>query len=572
MAVARPVRQVPLISVCACVLALACSPGASTAARLSRSADSPPSHPKVLNIGVSTELPQLGVLASESTGGWTDLTELHTSSLTTPDTATTRSIGRLAEKVPTIDDGSISLLADGKMRVVYHLRPNVTWQDGAPFSAQDLVFTHTFLLDPGLPVYQRDTVRLIESIEAPDDLTAVFTFAHPFFRGGDLSARDFWPHPHHLLEAAFNRYRSTANADEVISIPYWTSDYVNLGPFRVTAFDPGEGVTFQVYPGFFLGRPKVDTIHVRPFRDENALFANLLAGSIDLFPELALHPELAAELKGRWDQSGDGTVRSLAGTTSFLVPQWRPSVITEPANLDIRVRQALYYAIDRDAFPHELVQPAWSLLPPPHPLYEATKDGLRRYAYDPARARALLADTGWTPGPDGMLRNNTDGRRFQNRISAVASGRLWEVATYADAWRRVGVEVEEGQVSPAQSRDLQFRALYPSWEASSSGYGDMVLNRLTGPAASEENRWSGNRGGYDDPVAQQLIGRYLASMAVPEQLQAMRDLSDFVVTNLPVLLTFYSNNYNGQRKGVTALEDAPLPNRGSRNAHLWDIA
>ncbi|HEY3117654.1 MAG TPA: ABC transporter substrate-binding protein, partial [Chloroflexota bacterium] len=344
MALATLLRQVPLFGACVCLLAVSCAPGASPVARTGEAVTNPPSQPKVLNIGVSTELPQLGVLASESTGGWTDLTELHTSSLTTPDTASSKSIGRLAEKVPSIDDASISLLADGKMRVVYHLRPNVTWQDGAPFSAQDLVFSHRFLLDPGLPVYQRDTVRLIESVEAPDDLTAVFTFAHPFFRGADLSARDFWPHPRHLLEIAFNRYRATANADEMISLPYWTSSYVNLGPFRVTAFDPGEGVTFQAYPGFFLGRPKVDTIHVRPFRDENALFANLLAGSIDLFPELALHPELAAELKGRWEQSGDGAVRPLAGTSSFLVPQWRPSVITEPANLDVRVRQALYHA------------------------------------------------------------------------------------------------------------------------------------------------------------------------------------------------------------------------------------
>ena len=100
----------------------------------------------------------------------------------------------------------------------------------------------------------------------------------------------------------------------------------------------------------------------------------------------------------------------------------------------------------------------------------------------------------------------------------------------------------------------------------------MVLGRLTGPAASAENRWSGNRGGYDDSLAQQLIARYFASMAVPEQLQAMRDLSDFVATNLPVLISFYSNNYNGQRNGITALDDAPLPNRGSRNAHLWDRA
>lgn len=559
-----------LALVALCVVGLtAC---ASAAPGSGGAAPSAPAKPKVLTMGVSTELPVLGVFAATSTGGWTTLTELHTAGLVTPDARTPQPIGRLAETVPSVDDGSISLLPDGRMRVVYRLRHGVTWQDGAPFTAQDLVFSERFLLDQGLPVYLRDSAKQIASIEAPDDWTAVFNFAHPYFLGGVLGPRDFWPQPRHLLEQPYNRYLATGSPEEVINLAYWTSEYVNLGPFRVTSFDPGEGITFQAYEGYFLGRPKVDTLHVQVFRDENTLFANLLAGSVDLFPEPALHAELAAELKDQWEAKGLGTIRTLPGTTSFLAPQWRPGVQSEAANLDARVRQALYQAIDRDALPADLVQQAWSLLPPGHPLHDATKDGLRRYPYDPGRARALLEEVGWTLGSDGMLRNNSDGRRFQNRISTVATGRLWEVATYADAWRRMGIEVEEAQVAPAQSRDLQYRALYPSWEASSSSYGDGILGRLTGPAAGPENAWSGNRGGYDDPVAQDLIARYYASISQPDQFQAMRGLSELVATQLPLLISYYGTYYNGVRKGVRALDDvAAKQDTSSRNAHLWDV-
>ena len=68
----------------------------------------------------------------------------------------------------------------------------------------------------------------------------------------------------------------------------------------------------------------------------------------------------------------------------------------------------------------------------------------------------------------------------------------------------------------AQSRNLEYRAHYPSWEATSAGQGDGILSRVQGPAASAENRWAGNRGGYEEPAAQQLLARYYSSLTDAE--------------------------------------------------------
>ncbi len=551
-----------------------CAPSASS----SRDAQpQTPARAKVLTIGVTTQIQVMGVFAGGSTGGWTTLNEVHSNGLVTSDVDAPRPIGRLAERVPSLEDGSILILPDGKMRVTYHLRRNVTWQDGAPFTAHDLVFSHAFLNDLGLPVARSESARVIERVEATDDWTAVFLFSRPHFLGNQLGPREFWPQPRHLLAEAYDRYLATGNADEVVNLPYWTSGYVHLGPFRVVTFDPGDGVTLQAHEGYFLGRPKLDTIHVRAFRDENTLFANLLAGSVDMFPDPSIHAELGIQLKEQWEATGQGTIHTLLGTTSFLSPQWRPGVQREPANLDVRVRRALYQAVDRDGLP-DVVRPAWSLLPPGDLFYEATRDGFRRYPYDPNRSRAILQELGWTPGPDGILRHSSDGRRFENRISTVASGRLWEVSTFADAWRRIGIEVEEAQVPPSRSRDLEYRALFPSWEASSSGQGDAILARLAGPPASAQNRWSGNRAGYDDPVAQQLLAGYCTSLTEPEQYRAMHEISEFVAEELPLLIFYYSTHHTGVRKGVHALEDVAGGQQSSRpygtysrNAHLWDV-
>jgi ABC-type transport system substrate-binding protein len=154
----------------------------------------------------------------------------------------------------------------------------------------------------------------------------------------------------------------------------------------------------------------------------------------------------------------------------------------------------------------------------------------------------------------------------------VARGRLRPAA---DAWRRIGIEVEERQTSPAQARDLEFRASYPGWDATSAGQGDALLNRLQGPAASAANRWGGNRGGYEDPAAERLLARYYSGLSERERFDAMREISEFVATTLPMLITYYITYHVGARQGVRALEDTSGWEQAygtvTRNAHLWDI-
>jgi peptide/nickel transport system substrate-binding protein len=525
----------------------------------------------------------MGIMGSTTTaGGWMTVTEVHSNGLVTSDVSTRRPVGRLAAKVPSLDDGSIALLPDGRMRVVYQLRQGITWQDGAPFSAQDLTFSYRLNSDAGIPSGQRDTINQMESVEAPDDGTFIIYFKGPYYLGGSLGMRPFWPQPRHLLGEAYERYLTTRNPDEVVNLPYWSADYVHLGPFRLTSFDPAEGMVFEAYDRYFLGRPRVDVVRVRSFADHNTLFSNLLAGSVDMIAENSLNAELGFQLKDRWESTGQGTVHLKRGNTWFLGPQFRPWVQTESANLDPKVRGALYQALDREALSEGLQGgardlAAWSMLPPGDQLYEATKDAYRPFAYDPDRAKAILKDAGWTPGPDGALRHESDGRRYRNALWTVP-GRDREIAAFADYWRRIGIEVEEFTIPAAQVRNLEFRALFPSWESTAQGSGDAILARLEGPAASAATRWVGERGGYEDPRAQRLFEAYRTRLTEREQFEAMKAISDFMVAELPLLILFYKPEHLGVRKGVQAYDDvaggaeaAQAYGTYTRNAHLWDV-
>src|SRR5581483_3620982 len=141
-----------------------------------------------------------------------------------------------------------------------------------------------------------------------DDSTFVVTYKSAYYLCGLLGVREFWALPQHLLGEPYARYQASGNPDEVTNLPYWTSQFVHLGPFRLTSFDPNEGTTYEAYDGYFLGRPKVDEVRIKTFPDAQTLYASILAGAVDIFADTALSTDVGFQLKDQWDASGGGTV------------------------------------------------------------------------------------------------------------------------------------------------------------------------------------------------------------------------------------------------------------------------
>jgi peptide/nickel transport system substrate-binding protein len=215
---------------------------------------------------------------------------------------------------------------------------------------------------------------------------------------------------------------------------------------------------------------------------------------------------------------------------------------------------------------------AYGIVLPGDTLYEAGKDTLRTHTHDPARARAILREVGWSPGDDaGTLRNVSDGRRFRTSITGTQDFDR-NIAAFASYWRQIGLEVEEDIVPASQTRNAEYRAGYPGWQVTSTSYGT-----LRGPAASAQTRWVGNRPGYDDPRFDALVDTFESTISEGERFLAMRAISDYVGAHVALLPVFYPFQYIGVRKGVKALEDhaggmgQSQYGSFSRNAHLWDL-
>lgn len=562
---------------------VACGPATPRAATDAQ-APTAPQRTKVLTLGVTGSVQAISLPGGSSpVGGWVAVTEMHTDGLVTAENSVHKPIGRLAERVPSLDEGTITLRPDGKMRVVFTLRKGITWQDGQPFTAQDLVFSYQLGGPGGLPTSLNDAMEYMASVEAPDPLTFIINYRQPYYLGMALGPLMFWPLPQHLLSEAYGRYQATKNLDEILKEPFWTSGFVSVGAFRLTSFDPGAGLDFQAYENYYLGKPKVDIIHVKIFNDDTTLQTNILAGAVDITPELALRQATGVPLENQWKSNGQGTIRVSANAIRFLDPQWRPAyqweqtVITDP-----RVRTALQHALDIDALSDAVnggnpQLAAWSILPTVDPLYDVTKDTLRPFAYNPGRAKALLQEAGWTPGPDGKVHHSSDGRGFRTSIWA-SLGTDEEIAAYASYWRAVGAEVDEHVNTAAESRDAAARSQFPGFQI----FSGEITNLIGGKAGNAENRWTGNRNGFEDAEGQRLSGAFLASMTLADRARTMKAINEYVLGQMLILPTFYQAVWMATRKGVKAYDDlaggygAHVGANGYwgsfyRNAYLWDV-
>ncbi|MBM2812563.1 MAG: 4-phytase, partial [Chloroflexi bacterium] len=334
-----------------------------------------------------------------STGNMVNYVELHSNGLITTDTSG-KPVPQLARERPSLDTGSIRVQPDGRMTTTYILRNGVTWHDGTPFTAKDFAFGFKAHANPQLPFNDRSAVQQIESVEAPEPLTVLITWRAANYLGDNLGLGILFPLPAHLLDEDY----AAGDVLKFQNLPYWTSDYVHTGPFRLVRFEIGQQAVFGAYDKYFLGRPKVDQVIIREFLDRNAVFAALLSGDVHVTVEL-FDAIQANNLGDRWAQDGGGRLITTQGGASFLAFQFAPEYVNPAEILDVRIRRALFYATERKALSElayaDRLTPggeARSILPLSDRLYPYVADMYADMANDPTRAAQGFAEAGWTRG------------------------------------------------------------------------------------------------------------------------------------------------------------------------------
>jgi peptide/nickel transport system substrate-binding protein len=325
------------------------------------------------------------ILSANTTEGF--INRLTFDTLVMVDGRTKKMVPSLATEVPTPENGGIS--KDG-LTITYHLHDGVKWHDGVPFTSKDVKFSWQAMMNSANNVNARVGYEDVKSVDTPNDTTVVFHLKHKFapfvntvFTDSDNPVCII---PEHLL----------AKYPDVNRVPF-NQQPVGTGPFKLASWVRGDHVELVANDDYFKGKPKLRRIIAREIPDENTSLNALRSHDVDWIFEAS--PQLYKQLK---TMSGINVV--LNDQPQTLGMQMNTS---RPLLADPRVRRAISYAIDKQALVDKntagsaLV--AWADQPPFSWSYEPN---VEKYPHDVAKAKALLAEAGWAPGADGIVRKN----------------------------------------------------------------------------------------------------------------------------------------------------------------------
>ncbi|MDQ5988273.1 MAG: Oligopeptide-binding protein AppA [Syntrophus sp. SKADARSKE-3] len=295
-------------------------------------------------------------------------------------------VGDLAESWDISKDGLI---------ITFHLRKGIKWHDGKPFSAHDVLYTYQVTIDPKTPTAYAGDFLKVKKAEVLDDYTFRVTYDKPF-----APALMSWGNailPKHLL------------AGKDISTSPLARHPIGTGPYMFKEWVTSQKIVLVANPDYYEGRPYIDGYIMRIIPDTATMFLELRANGID---EMGLTPlQYTRQTESPLFKKNFNKYRFLSFAYVFMGYN-----LKNPLFADQRVRQAIAYAVDKDEIVRGVLLGLGKAATGPYkPETWAYNPNVKTYPYDPAKAKALLAEAGWkdTDG-DGIL--DKDGKPFTFEI------------------------------------------------------------------------------------------------------------------------------------------------------------
>lgn len=450
--------------------------GSAAVSTESASSDTAASGEKIINVGVTNTIGSINPLLLN--GG--EINKYATGLMFLPLMELDADLnfeGMLADSITTEDNKNF----------IVHIDDAATWSDGTPVTADDVVYTALRLASPvigntammyyvfegvGDDGFVEEGAESIDGIQKVDDKTVQFTTKEemPITTFENSYARYLLTLPKHVIEQYSEEELSTAdwfNHPDVVS-----------GPFIVTDFDVDHYISYEANKDYWKGAPKIDKLNIK-IVDGSQLYAGLQSGEIDI----------TQQTMSDIPQEDYESVEALDNVdVVYGSPVTNQSVFIQTKNVpDVKVRQAMLYAIDRQQILEELLSGHGEIvdgfLSSASPFYD---DSLTPVSYDPEKAKALLEEAGWDGSQTIRFYVNSGDSTFVNAASIIAA-----------EWAAVGIKAEIQTVdfatlmSVAGTEDYDVLAVqytyapvdpYPdvAWllggEGSWTGYSDDTLN------------------------------------------------------------------------------------------------
>jgi peptide/nickel transport system substrate-binding protein len=335
----------------------------------------------------------------------------------------------MVESVPTFENGLARTLDNGATQVDIVLKEGIMWSDGAPITSADLEFTHMIMMNPATLTAGRGSYPdIVESGEVIDDRTFRLTYNAPApdYLVADYLSSNIPILPAHVFGPIIE---ASGNIDDA---PQWRGiDYVGYGPYVLTEWAVGQQVVMDKNPNWDGQEAAIDRVVLR-FITDTAQMTNAFAnGEIDLafnFQD-SLVPQYSA----------------VDGAEVFQTPGVYGDAVWvnmgnggHPALTDVRVREAIAHAMDRETMAQQLVGPgvqmaiSWfssAFLPEDHPFRE----------YNPTRAAQLLDEAGWVDSNGNGIRDKDGTEMILRFFTTTRQVRMDYQVVIQEQLRAVGI-------------------------------------------------------------------------------------------------------------------------------------
>ncbi len=296
---------------------------------------------------------------------------------------------------------------DGKVWT-FTIRDGVTWHDGEPFSAKDIAFTYNYILDNELWAYIQ-YLEHVTKVEAPDDTTLVITSDRP---NAGLLALYIPILPEHLWSDIKGE-----KAESLTDPPV-----VGTGPFMIDEVKKSRYVTMKANKDYFEGAPTIDKVMFQIYQNADSLVQDYKAGNLDIGVfESPTYLRSVQSMKG-----SEAVAVDRIGFHELGFNCWDdPASKGNPLLLDARIRQAVHYAIDKDKISQQAMDgkatAGSGVISPAAGDWHWAPADEQKVTFDPAKAKQILEDAGYTDSDGDGIRESKDGDKLSFRFDVMSA-------------------------------------------------------------------------------------------------------------------------------------------------------
>lgn len=346
-------------------------------------------------------------------------------------------VGDLAERWTVTNHGKT---------ITFYLRKGVKWHDGVEFTADDCLFTYQKFIDPKVATPYSSSYMDVKKAQVVSRYVFRVTYKEPF-----SPALESWAAgmiPKHLLEG------KDINTDGFNRHP------VGTGPYKFREWISGQKIVLDANDDYFEGRPNIDQFIYRIIPDSSTAFQELLSGGVDM---MGLNP-LQFLRKSETPRIRENYVKFRYPANAYTYMGYN---LLNPLFDSIRVRQALSYAIDRQGIIDGILLGLGRPCTGPFSYVSwAYNPKAKSYAYDPERARRMLAQAGWKDR-NGVLEKNGKPFRFTIMTNQGNTERIRTAEIIQQNLKAVGIVVDirvmEWQAFLEQIDKRSFDAIILGW-------------------------------------------------------------------------------------------------------------